>query len=175
MIEVIRIRHRHVQGVVLLFDGDDVVRFGNLFSNHVQSTALNRDAIEVDKGVAHLLSLRHEHLSLTDHPKLDDYRVENIFRALEQLTLSDVEPASKPRDQKIGVATYTLVDGTVIVVTLFHADKDIWAELAASGEKSATLQAGFAGWRFQLGSWKEKSFLPVMDDLKASEPETPAP
>ncbi len=114
-------------------------------------------------------------VSPAEHPKLDDYRVEDVFRAMEQLTLSDVEPASKPRDGKIGVAVYTLADGTVITVTLFHADKDIWAEFAATGAKAASLQAGFVGWRFQLGSWKEKSFLPVMDDLKADEPNKPAP
>ena len=110
-----------------------------------------------------------------DHPKLDDYRLEDVFRGLEQLTRSDVEPASKPRDGKLGVATYTLADQTVITITLFRADKDLWAEFAANGGRAASLQPAFAGWRFQIGAWKEKSFLPVLDDLKASEPDPPKP
>ena len=26
------------------------------------------------------------------------------------------------------------------------------------------------GWAYQLGSWKEKAFVPTLDDLKAEEP-----
>ena len=39
----------------------------------------------------------------------------------------------------------------------------------------ASLQPALAGWRFQIGAWKEKTYLPVLDDLKASEPDKPAP
>ena len=114
-------------------------------------------------------------VSPVEHPKLDDYRSEDVFRAFEALTLSDVEPASKPREGQIGVATYTLADGTLVTATLFRADKDLWAEFSATGDKAAALQANFAGWRFQIGAWKEKSFLPTVDELKASDPDKPAP
>jgi len=110
-----------------------------------------------------------------EHPKLDEYRLEDVFRGLEQVTLSDVEPASKPREGKVGVAIYTLADQTVITITLFRADKDIWATFDATGGRAASLQPALAGWRFQIGAWKEKTYLPVLDDLKASEPEKPAP
>ena len=109
-----------------------------------------------------------------DHPPLDDYRVEDVFRALAQLTLTDVSVAAKAPGEKIGEAVYTLTDGVRITVSVARADKDIWVQLAAAGEGAAALQAGFAGWAFQLGAWKEKSFLPVMDDLKAEEPAKPA-
>lgn len=107
-----------------------------------------------------------------EHPPLDDYKLEDVFRALAQLTLTDVAEAAKAPGEKIGEATYTLTDGVRITVTVARADKDIWVQLTAAGD--AALQAGFAGWAFQLGSWKEKSFLPLMDDLKAEEPAKPA-
>ena len=53
--------------------------------------------------------------------------MDDVFRGLEQVTLSDVEPASVAREGKIGVATYTLADQTVVTITLYRADKDIWA------------------------------------------------
>ena len=119
-------------------------------------------------------------IQVTEHPPLDDYRLEEVFRALAQLTLTDVMEASKAPGEKIGEAVYTLTDGVRITVTVARADKDIWVQLAAAGDgdaakPAAALQAGFTGWAFQLGAWKEKSFLPVMDDLKAEEPAKPAP
>jgi hypothetical protein len=117
-------------------------------------------------------------IQVPDQPKLDDYKLEDVFRALAQLTLTDVAEAAKAPGEKIGDAVYTLNDGVRITVTVARADKDIWIQLAAAGDgdaakPAAALQAGFAGWAFQLGAWKEKSFLPVMDDLKAEEPAKP--
>lgn len=150
---------------------------------------LERDVVNVAaKDVVKILTSRPEStlqfdrdgdkMALTapvEHPKLDEYRLEDVFRGLEQVTLSDVEPASKPREGKVGVAIYTLADQTVITITLFRADKDIWATFDATGGRAASLQPALAGWRFQIGAWKEKTYLPVLDDLKASEPEKPAP
>jgi hypothetical protein len=36
------------------------------------------------------------------------------------------------------------------------------------------LNARLAGWTYQIGSWKEKSLVPTIDDLKAEEPAKPA-
>ena len=110
-----------------------------------------------------------------EHPKLDEYRVDDVFRGLEQVTLSDVEPASVAREGKIGVATYTLAYQTVVTITLYRADKDIWATFEAKDGRAASLQPALAGWRFQIGAWKEKTYLPAIDELKASEPDKPAP
>ncbi len=116
----------------------------------------------------------------TEHPKLDDYRVEDVSRAMESLTLTDVRPAAEQPGEKIGTAVLTTTDGMTVTVTVFRADKDIWAQFAATGTgegaKAATdLQARVAGWAYQVGSWKEKSFVPTLDDLRASEPEKPDP
>ena len=36
------------------------------------------------------------------------------------------------------------------------------------------MQARVGGWAYQVGSWKEKAFVPQLNDLKADEPEKPA-
>jgi hypothetical protein len=114
-----------------------------------------------------------------EHPKLDDYRVEDVSRALESLTLTDVHPAKQEPGEKIGNAVVTTAAGMAVAVTVYRADKDIWIQLAAIGTGDAkkdadALQARVGGWAYQVGAWKEKSFVPTMDDLKASEPEKPA-
>ena len=110
-----------------------------------------------------------------EHPKFDEYRVEEVARAFETLTLTDVHPVAEQPGEKLGTAVHTLADGTVITTTVFRADKDIWAQFAATGDTDAAkeMQARVQGWAYQVGSWKEKSFIPTMDDLKASEPEKP--
>jgi hypothetical protein len=66
-----------------------------------------------------------------------------------------------------------------VTVTVFRADVDVWAQFQAAGEgeakaKAEALNRRIAGWAYQLGSWKEKSFVPKLDELKADEPEKPA-
>ncbi len=113
-----------------------------------------------------------------EHPKLEDYKVDNVARALETLTLQAVKAdADAPKDQA-GHAVFTTTDGLDVAVTLFHADKDVWARFAVSGADKAKaeadrLSARLAGWTYQIGSWKEKSLVPAMDDLKAAEPPAP--
>jgi hypothetical protein len=111
-----------------------------------------------------------------DHPKLDDYRVEDVSRAFEMLTLTDVKPAAQEPGDKLGTADFTTTDGMKISVTVFKAGKDIWAQFAATGDGAAKkdadeLEKRVNGWAYQVGSWKEQAFVPVLDDLKASEPE----
>jgi hypothetical protein len=114
-----------------------------------------------------------------EHPKLDDYRIEEVGRAMESLTLTDVQPVAKQPGEKLGTAVITTTDGMTITATIFKADKDIWAQFAATGEgdgkkPAEELAARVQGWTYQVGAWKEKSFIPTMDDLKASEPAPPA-
>lgn len=111
-----------------------------------------------------------------EHPKLDDYRVEEVFRSLESLTLTDVKPASEQPGEKLGSAVVTTTDGLVVTVAVFKIETDIWAQFTVTGEGEAkqaaeALQGRIGGWAYQLGSWKEKSFLPTLDELKAEEPE----
>src|SRR6185437_11562583 len=116
-----------------------------------------------------------------EHPKLDDYKLSDIFDSLDQLTLTDVEPVAKQPGEKIGTAHIVTKDGMAVDVTVFKAGKDIWVQLAASGDGAAkaaaeALEKRVAGWSFQIGAWKEAAFVPAMDDIKAAEPDKkPAP
>jgi hypothetical protein len=114
--------------------------------------------------------------SPAEHPKLDDYKVEDVSRALETLTLTDVKPAAQVPGDQVGTADITTSDGMKIVVKVFKAGKDVWAQFAATGEGDAKkaadeLEHRVNGWAYQLGSWKEQAFVPTLDDLKAEEPE----
>jgi hypothetical protein len=122
-----------------------------------------------------------------DHPKLDDYKLEDVGRAYDNLTLTDVKPAAQEPGEKIGTSVFTTTDGEAITATVFKVgsgDKaEIWAQFAAaapSGDNAAAkaaaeaLQKRVAGWTFQLGAWKEKALVPSLDDLKSDEPATPA-
>jgi hypothetical protein len=121
--------------------------------------------------------------SPADHPKLDDYKVEDVARAYESLTLTDVKPAAQEPGEKIGSSVFTTTDGEAVTATVFKVgtgDKaEIWAQFAVAGDGAAkadadALRARTAGWSYQLGAWKEKALAPALDDLKADEPAAPA-
>jgi hypothetical protein len=113
-----------------------------------------------------------------DHPPLDDYKVDDVDRALELLTFQDVQTDKQPVGDKIGQSVYTTSDGMAVTTTVFKGDKDIWARFAVTGtdkskDEADKLNARLAGWTYQLGTWKEKALVPSLDDLKASAPEKP--
>ncbi|ODU59837.1 MAG: hypothetical protein ABS99_03310 [Acetobacteraceae bacterium SCN 69-10] len=119
--------------------------------------------------------------SPADHPKLDNFKMSDVFGSLDSLTLTDVKPAADKVGEQIGTTHIVGKDGLVVDVTVFKAGKDIWIQLAASGDgaakaEAAALQKRLAGWTFQVGAWKEQAFVPTLDELKASEPaRKPAP
>ncbi len=130
----------------------------------------------------------------TDHPKLDDYKQEDVARALELLTFQDVHKSTDQAHAEVGHSVFTTTDGLAITATVFHppppapnhpeaaaksaADKDVWVRFAVTGNdktkaEADRLETKVKGWTYQLGSWKEKSLLPSIDSLKAAEPEKP--
>jgi uncharacterized protein DUF4340 len=116
-----------------------------------------------------------------DHPPLDDYKVDDVDRALELLTFQDVQADKQPVGDKIGQSVYTTSDGMSVTVAVFKGDKDIWARFSATGDdktkdEANKLNTRLAGWTYQLGSWKEKALVPSLDELKspaAEKPDTP--
>jgi len=116
-----------------------------------------------------------------EHPKLEDYKVDEVGRALEQLTLQAVRPDADAPGSEVGHSVFTTNDGLVVNVTMLHADNDVWARFAVSKTddkakvEAERLGARLAGWTYQIGSWKEKALAPTLDDLKAAEPPSPAP
>jgi hypothetical protein len=116
-----------------------------------------------------------------DHPKLEDYKVEDVARGLESLTLQSVKADAEAPATEAGHAVFTTDDGLAVTVRVFHADKEVWARfaVAAASEKAKPeadkMNGRLVGWAYEIGSWKEKSLVPTMDDLKAPEPVKPAP
>jgi hypothetical protein len=122
-----------------------------------------------------------------DHPPLDDYKLDDVDRALELLTFQDVQSDKQPIGDKLGQSVYTTNDGVAVTASVFKGDKDIWARFAAAtaagldpaaSDKAKAeadkLNARLAGWTYQLGDWKRKALVPTLDDLKAPPPEKPA-
>lgn len=101
--------------------------------------------------------------------KIDSYKLEDMFRSLETLTLTDVRKAADVPGTKLGEAEITLTDDAKIGVSVYKADKDIWATFTATGDSVKDLAARAAGWAFELGSWKEQAFVPRLEDLKAAD------
>jgi hypothetical protein len=117
--------------------------------------------------------------SPADHPPLDDYKLDDLDRALELLTFQDVQTDKQPVGDKIGQSVFTTSDGLAITATVFKDDKDIWVRFVANGSGKSKgegdkLNARLAGWTYQLGNWKEKALVPSLDELKAPPPEKPA-
>ncbi len=147
--DITNIRKDNVAGVVST-RGDEVLEFGREGDNLLLT-------------------------SPAEHPKLDEYRVEDVFRGLEGLTLTDVRPAAEQPGEKVGTAVYTTKDGVKMTVSVYRAGTDIWTRFQASGAGEAApaadkLNARIARWAYQVGAWKEKAFLPTLDELKAEEP-----
>lgn len=115
-----------------------------------------------------------------DHPKLEDYKVEDVARALELLTFQEVKADADAPGTVAGHSVFTTNDGLAVTVTVLHADKDVWARFSVAGSsdkvkaEAEKMNGRVAGWTYQVGSWKEKSLVPTMDDLKAEAPAKPA-
>jgi Domain of unknown function (DUF4340) len=114
-----------------------------------------------------------------EYPKLEDYKLDDVGRALETLTFQDVKTDKEPIGEKAGSAVFSTSDGLEIAVTVYHLDKDSWTTFAVTAPdrnkpEAERLNAKLAGWAFETGAWKDKSLIPSLDDLKASPP-APAP
>ena len=107
--------------------------------------------------------------------------MDDVARALELLTFQSVKADADVPGTEAGHSVFTTNDGLVVTVTVLHADKDVWArfDVAASSDtmkaEAGRLNGRLAGWSYQIGSWKEKSLVPTMDDLKAEEPKAREP
>ncbi len=110
----------------------------------------------------------------TDHPPLDDYKVDDVSRAFEYLTFDNVRPGALP-GTPVGTGVFTTADGEVITATVNKDGATVWAAFSASGKGDAEkLESRVKGWAYQLGSWKQAALAPSLDDLKSAPPK-PAP
>jgi len=128
---------------------------------------------------------KDDKLTLTEpaeHPPLDEYRLDDVARALEYLNFQDVQPDSAPVGEQIGQADFVTSDGLRIAATVFKGEKDIHARFAVTGDDSAKAEIArlsdkVSGWTYQLGAWKEKALTPTLADLRKADerPAEPAP
>jgi hypothetical protein len=152
---------------------------------------LDRDIVNIDHTkIATVAATRgSEHLDFVrdgdklvpklppDHPKLDEAKLGDVAKALEFLTFIEVKPAAKMPGEPMGRSTFTTSDGLKLDVTVNKSGNEIWARFAAAGDGAAKpvadqLDRKLAGWAYELGGWKERALVPVIDDLK--EPPPPA-
>ncbi|MDB5373636.1 MAG: hypothetical protein JWP04_2278 [Belnapia sp.] len=109
---------------------------------------------------------------------LDEVALDEVARSLEYLTFLDVRPEATAPGTALGEARFTMADGLAITVRPSRDEETLWIRLTAEGgdEAGARLQARWAGWAYQVGVWKEKAFVPRLDELRQREaPAAPEP
>ena len=154
----------------------------NIDHSRIATVAVTRDNATLE------FSQADAKLRLTapaNHPKLDDYKLEDVARALELLTFDDVHPDAAAPGTPIGTAVFSTGDGLTVTATVYPtppdasakpaADRDVLARFSAAGTGKAKpeadrLQGRLAGWTYELGAWKQKSLVPSLDDLQAPPP-----
>jgi hypothetical protein len=107
----------------------------------------------------------------------DEVAMEEVARGFEYLTFLDVKPAAEMPGTALGEGRFGLTEGLTVVVAGTKQGEEFWVRLAAEGGPEAErLNARWQGWAFQLGAWKEKSFMPRLADLlpRPAEPAPPA-
>lgn len=130
------------------------------------------------KGEAALVLTRGEgpdgRLSVTQPattPPLEQSSLDNIAGGFEFLTFTDVHPEGQIPGEETGQARFALTDNLAITIRGNRDGEAFWVRLAAEGdEEAARLNARWRGWAYQVGAWKEKSFMPRLEDLRRPEP-----
>ena len=124
-----------------------------------------------------------------NHPKLDDYKLQDVSRALELLTFDDVHASATPPPNPIGTGVFSTADGLTVTASVYQAppkpgaalttDQEVVTQFNVTGTgkskaEADKLEARLAGWTYQLGAWKETSLVPSLADLTAPPSSKPA-
>lgn len=101
-----------------------------------------------------------------DPPQTDRTALDDVARAFEYLTFMDALPAASTPGEALGQARFELSDDLVINVWGSRMEQFLFVRLQAEGGTEATvLNARWQGWAYQVGIWKEKAFLPRLEEL----------
>ena len=123
-----------------------------------EGTLVLRRGRELDAGLAVV--------EPAETPDLDELSLDEVARGFEFLTFLDVRAAGDMPGEWLGEAAFELTDNLRIAVAARKEGDDLWVRLTASGDAEAErLNARWRGWAYQVGQWKEKSFLPRLEDL----------
>lgn len=110
-----------------------------------------------------------------DAPPTDEASLDEVGRAFEFLTFLDVKAEAEIPGEPLGDSRFELTDNLAILLRPRRDGEAIWVTLAAEGDDEATrFNARWRGWAYQVGPWKEKSFIPQIADLRRQE-EAPSP
>jgi hypothetical protein len=107
----------------------------------------------------------------TQTPALEEASLDEVGRAFEFLTLTDVRKDATAPGQPLGETRFVLTDNLSITVSGHQDGETIWVRLAAAGDdEAARLNARWRGWAYKVSEWKAKSLLPRLADLRKAEP-----
>lgn len=110
-----------------------------------------------------------------DVPAIDEASLDEVGRAFEFLTFLDVKAEAEMPGEPLGESRFELTDNLAILLRPRKDGETIWVTLAAEGDDEATrFNARWRGWAYQVGPWKEKSFIPLIADLRRPD-EAPSP
>ena len=106
----------------------------------------------------------------------DEGALDEVGRAMEFLTFTDVRAEADNAGEPVGEAVLTYTDGLGVTVHGRREAENIWITLSASGDdEAARLNARWRGWAYQVGAWKEKAFFPRLSELVRAPEPAPAP
>jgi hypothetical protein len=137
---------------------------------------------DVQQGDQHLVFGRDaEKVVLTapaDHPPLDQYKLDDVFRAYEYLTFNAVKPVAQMPGTAAGGSVFTTTTGMRVHAEVFRDGQDVWARFSAEGSGAAekpaqALEARVRGWAYQIVAWKQNALAPTLDALKSPPPAKP--
>jgi hypothetical protein len=115
-----------------------------------------------------------------DHKPLDQYKLDDVFRAYEYLSFNAVKPAAQTPGTPAGTSVFTTTDGLHVHAAVFKDGQDVWARFTADGDGKAasqahTLDARVKGWAYKIVAWKQNALAPTLDSLQADTPPPAAP
>lgn len=101
-----------------------------------------------------------------DAPGTAPAALEDVGRAFDLLTFTDVRPATALEGEALGEARFTYTDEVNITAWPRMLDGQLWLVLRADGGPEAqALHARWQGWAYRVGDWKEKALVPRLADL----------
>ncbi len=104
-----------------------------------------------------------------DPPRPDGVALDEAGRAFEALTLSEVRRADPPPGEALGETRFTFTDNLSVRAWARREGEDLWLVLRAEGDAEAgALNALWEGWSFAFPAWRERQFIPRLEDLLES-------
>lgn len=100
-------------------------------------------------------------------PPVEEAATDEIGRAFEFLTFTEVRKEVGLSGQPVGETRFTLTDNLAITVSATQDGDTTWLRFAAAGDdEAARLNARWRGWAYQVSAYKVKALMPQMADLQ---------